>query len=74
MSLDNAGNDRVALVVVNARDSALQFHHRRGTAHAEDGIATDGKGLGEGLFPVHGDDAGVGDDEIGNHGWFVPLR
>ena len=65
--LDEAGQDAGTRGVNDPRAGAAQGQGLGGGAHQEDAVAAHRHGGRAWLVRVHGQDAGVGDDEIGAH-------
>ena len=65
MAFDDAGHHRIHLGVNNTGVTALQGFHVRVGAHGQNAVAGDGQRFGphRGLF--HGENTGIGDDQIG---------
>ena len=64
---DEAGQDAGAGRVDDTGAGAAQGHGFRTAADRDDAVAAHGHGLGARPPRVHGQDAGIGDDEIGAH-------
>ena len=67
VTFNDAGNDGIALVVMHAGFRPSQFHHVITAAHLQNQVAPSGQCFRKRLFRVHGDDTGIGDDQIRGH-------
>ena len=78
VALDDAGDHRLHLRIDDAGVLGLQAGDVMLRTDAQDAVALDGERLGAGLFGVHGQDAGVGDQDVGrSHGqssWYCPCK